>query len=158
MEKYLPYAPYITDIIKTSITTIAAIFALWISVWKYLDIRDREEKRRKYDNLCKVIETLIKFTESHEPVNAPSLIFTIYQLQNYREYSKIISPVLINVKTIFIASQNPKERNVEQVQKAIDIVLQELGVRQIATSGFSSPPRNDNHSIESQKEAQSCTL
>ena len=141
MEKYLPY---ITDI-----TAILAILGFVFSVWKYLDIRDREEKRRNHENLNKILEKLSgKMLDNGEiKIEISFLLSNIYQLLEFKNYSEIILPVLEYLKECPIRTD---EKSLEHYFKAIEYVENKLktnsknNAEQIA-AGCS--PRNDNSTL-----------
>ena len=153
MEKYLPY---ITDIIKTLVTVNGVIFGLWISIWKYLDTKNREEKRLSYENFMEITDRLAELAAS-KVIPILKLKLTIYQLQYLKEYSQTIIPILNHMKEDTPGFPSEASRN--DYNNTIDYVINELDKKSWLDRFFAllrmtgsdrlprrrfAPPRNDN--------------
>jgi len=148
MEKYLQYAPYIT--------TIIAVLSILGGFLKYIDSRNREEKRLSYENFLQITDKIAKLSTPHGKISVLELILTIYQLQNLKNYSKTIIPILVYLKACPPNFDGKKSEN--YYNEAIDYVLNELNMSKLDRFFASlrmikmdrlprrrfAPPRNDN--------------
>ena len=110
MKEYLPY-----------ITTIIAILGFVFSVYKYIDLKNREERRLDYQNL----NNLINYVSGDEKMTVlnSKYIANIYQLSLFKEQSFIIVPFLTYLK------EDPfrtNEKASSRINDAIDYVLKKL--------------------------------
>lgn len=117
MEKYLPY-----------ITAIVAVFGFVFSAWQYIDMRNREEKRKNYENFMNITDRLAELTNANT-IPELKLIFTIYQLQYLKEYKETIIPVLNKMKDRPPNFESKDSRNA--YNNAIDFVLNKLGMSRL---------------------------
>lgn len=115
MENFLPY-----------ITAIIAICGFVFSVWKYIDLKNREEKRLNYENYSKVIENLkgeiIPNTENVF-LEGSFYVANVYKLLEFPEY-KYISIPLLNLKKETLSIEN--KNHLKHITIAIDTVLKKL--------------------------------
>jgi len=137
MEKYLPY---ITNIITVLSIVSGAVF----SIVKYIDLRNREEKRLNYENLNNILKNLSgTMLENGEfKVEIGFLISNIYQLLEFKDYSEIIIAVLKYYKDCPIGTD---QESLKHVNNSVDYVLrkfksdylkQNINDGQIATSAL----------------------
>ncbi len=115
MEKFLPY-----------ITAIIAIFGFIFSVWKYIDLKNREEKRLNYENYSKIIENLKpEFIPNTQDVflEGSFYVANVYKLLEFSEY-KYISIPLLNLKKETLSVAN--KHHLKHIDSAIDTVLEKL--------------------------------
>ncbi|OGI03381.1 MAG: hypothetical protein A2Y25_08630 [Candidatus Melainabacteria bacterium GWF2_37_15] len=126
MEKYLPY-----------ITTLIAIGGFVFSVFKFVDLKQREEKRLNYENLNKLISNISGkiYNTGKVEVIISEQIASIYQLLEFKKYSSIILPFLNYIKDCPI---NTDPKSLEHINEAIEYVESKLNSHagQIATSGL----------------------
>lgn len=126
MEKIISY-------ILSNITNIAVFLALLGGAYRYFDIREREEKRLKYENYLNVIKLFSKFAEKN--LHVFELVCSIYQLQHFKEkeYKSNTIPVLSFMKERFLIIENENitdkfaKTDLKNIISAIDYVSQELG-------------------------------
>ncbi len=115
MEKFLPY-----------VTAIIAILGFVFSVWKYIDLKNREEKRLNYENYSKIIQNL-KGELNHNTemvfLEGSFYVANVYKLLEFPEY-KYISIPLLNLKKETLSVEN--EKQLKHIEMAIDDVLKKL--------------------------------
>jgi len=115
MVKYLPY-----------ITAIIAIGGFVFSVWKYIDLKNREEKRLEFENLNNLINYIsgdARFDNNKSSVMTSKYIANIYQLSLFKNQSFIIIPFLDYLKEYpLITDENSQIR----IKEAIDYVIDKL--------------------------------
>jgi hypothetical protein len=114
MLQYLPY-----------ITAIIAIGGFVFSVWKYIDLKNREEKRLDYENFNKILSNLSGEILANGEIKTEIgfVIANIYQLLNFIKYKDVSLPVLEYHKNCPIKTD---EKSLKYVTKAIDDVLEKL--------------------------------
>lgn len=106
MEKFLPY-----------ITAIIAIFGFVFSVWKYIDLKNREEVRLNFEQFIRLIDRL---QDGNLP--AHQLATTIYLLKHFKNYKNAILPLLDYISKT-LKTGNPEK---ELVNIAIKEVKENL--------------------------------
>lgn len=123
MYKYLPY-----------ITTIIAICGFVFSVCKYIDLKNKEEKRLDYENFSKILSDLSgkMLPNGDIKLEMGFFIANIYQLLKFKHYKNISLPVLEYIKSVPIRTD---EISAIHVHKAIHEVINRLK---------SSPVKTDN--------------
>lgn len=111
MEKLLPY-----------MTAIIAIGGFIFSVWKYIDLKDREEERLNYENFDKTLSNLSGelLPDGNIKIEISFLIGNLYKLIEFKKYKHISLPVLKYMKECPI---NTDEKSLNQVDIAIDEVI-----------------------------------
>lgn len=114
MQYYLPY-----------ITSIIAICGFVFSVWKYIDFKNREEKRLNYENFNKVLSDLSgKMLDNGEvKVEINFLIGNLYKLLEFEQYKNISLPVLEYMKNVPMRTD---ENSAIHVHKALHTVINKL--------------------------------
>lgn len=107
------------------ITAIIAICGFVFSVWKYIDLKEREEKRLLYENYSKLLDSLSgKILDNGRiTIEISFLIGCIYKLLEFPQYKKISLPVLIYMKECPIKTD---EKSIKFVENVIDEVIKQL--------------------------------
>ena len=117
MENMLPY-----------ITAIIASLGFVFSVWKYIDLKNREETRLDYENLNKLIDYVSgddgfdKDSKRYAIVNSKA-IANIYQLCRFKKQSYIVLPFLTYLKEY---PPNTDEKSQSKILEAINYTLEKL--------------------------------
>lgn len=115
MKEYLPY-----------ITTIIAVLGFVFSVYKYIDLKNREEKRLNYENYSKIIENLKGETNPNKDtvfLEGSFYVANVYKLLEFPEYKYISLPILyLKRETLSVAN----EKHLEHISKAINVVIEKL--------------------------------
>lgn len=114
MKEYLPY-----------ITTIIAILGFVFSVYKYIDLKNREEKRLNYENFSKILENLSGniLPDNNVFLESSFYIGNVYKLLEFPEYKYISLPILyLKRETLSV----PNKKHLEHISKAIDVVIEKL--------------------------------
>lgn len=112
--RYLPY-----------ITAIIAILGFVFSVYKYIDLKNREEKRLNYENYSKILENLKGQIVSNDNVFLESSFYigNVYKLLEFPEYKHISLPILnLKRETLSVADK----KHLEHISKALDDVIDKL--------------------------------
>lgn len=117
MQEYLPY-----------ITAIIAISGFVFSVWKYIDLKNREECRLDYENINALINYIsgaIMYNRDtgRSSVMPAKYISNIYQLSLFKNQSFIILPFLGYIKLNPIKAD---QETLSKINQAIDYVLEKL--------------------------------
>lgn len=133
MEKYLSY-----------ITTLSIVIGAVFSFVKYIDLRNREEKRRNYENFIQITDKLGAITNPNheEKLSATEWIITLYQLQNLKNYSEIIIPILD-----FLKKRPPEALNYikDDICEAVDYVQKQLVGSNKKTGQILRSAQNDSN-------------
>ena len=114
MEKTLPY-----------ITSLIAILGFIFSVWKYIDLKNREEKRLNYENYSKIIRNLKGELLENDFVFLEGSFYlaNVYKLLEFPEYKYISIPLLkLKQETLSIKNEN----HLKHIKLAIETVLDQL--------------------------------
>jgi len=114
MCEYLPY-----------ITAIIAISGFVFSVWKYIDLKNREAKRLEYENFNKILSDLSGKMLNNGDIKLEISFFigNIYQLLEFEQYKNISLPVLEYIKTVPMRTD---ENSAIHVHKALHEVINKL--------------------------------
>ena len=114
MYTYLPY-----------ITAIIAIGGFTFSVWKYIDLKNSEEKRLNYENFSKILTNLSgKMLDNGDvKIDIGFLIGNLYQLLAFEQYKNIFLPVLEYMKNVPIRTD---ENSAIHLHKALHEVINKL--------------------------------
>lgn len=114
MYKYLPY-----------ITFIIAVAGFTFSVWKYIELKNREEKRLEYENFNKILTDLSGKMLPNGDIKLEMSFFigNIYQLLTFKQYKNISLPVLEYIKNVPIQTN---EISAIHVHKALNEVINRL--------------------------------
>lgn len=114
MEKILSY-----------LTSLIAILGFVFSVWKYIDLKNREEKRLNYENYSKIVENLKGelLQDDYVFLEGSFYVANVYKLLEFPEYSYISIP-LLELKSETLSVQNKK--HLKHINLAIKTVLNKL--------------------------------
>ena len=117
MKEYLPY-----------ITTIIAILGFVFSVYKYIDLKNREERRLTYENFDKTLSSLSGTILSNGDIKIEIsfLIGNIYKLTEYPQYKNISLPVLNYMKAKPIKTDNESKLLVDKALDNVKEILENL--------------------------------